>query len=131
MNLSNEIQNLINVPIHENIKNTLQPFIISLIQMDFELLIVSGIINILGQPLGIGQGFNPTCQSTRALSYWSQKEPVMLLNMYNHFLEHGKISMDFEGRTLFSDTLPHVPYMIRKILIQFPYSYFHTLMHFI
>ena len=71
-------------------------------------IVVSGMISILGQPLGIGQGFNPTCQSTRALSYWSQKEPVMLLNMYNHFLEHGKISMDFEGRTLSSDTLPHV-----------------------
>ena len=103
-----EIQNLIKVPIHEKVKNKLSTMYNMTDQDGIRAIVVSGMISILGQPLGIGQGFNPTCQSTRALSYWSQKEPVMLLNMYNRFLEHGKISMDFEGRTLSSDTLPHV-----------------------
>ncbi len=104
-----EIKKLVNVPIHENIKNTLTT-VYKITDTDgLRALIVSGIINVLGQPLGLGQGFNPTCQSTRALSYWSQKEPVMLLKMYIHFLEQEEITMEFEGKTIFSNTLPHVP----------------------
>ena len=105
----NEIKKLIQVPIHKSIKNKLST-VYNISDTDgLRSLVVSGMISVLGQPLGIGQGFNPTCQSTRALSYWSQKEPVMLLQMYNHFLEHGKITMDFEGRTISSNLLPDVP----------------------
>ena len=104
-----EIKKLVNVPIHENIKNKLTTIYKVSDADGLRTLIVSGMISVLGQPLGLGQGFNPTCQSTRALSYWSQKEPVMLLKMYNQFLEQDKITMDFEGKTISSNTLPHVP----------------------
>lgn len=104
-----EINTLIKVPIHDHIKNKLSTIYHASAEDELRSIVVSGMISILGQPLGIGQGFNPTCQSTRALSYWSQKEPVMLLTMYNHFLEHDKISIDFEGRTISSDILSHVP----------------------
>ena len=104
-----EMNTLIKVPIHDTIKNRLSSIYKLSDTDELRSIVVSGMISILGQPLGIGQGFNPTCQSTRALSYWSQKEPIMLLNMYNQFLEHGKISIDFEGRTISSDSLPHVP----------------------
>lgn len=30
--------------------------------------LIQGVLNMLGQPLGVGQGNNPTCQSARALS---------------------------------------------------------------
>ncbi|UOY91727.1 hypothetical protein MUG87_14675 [Ectobacillus sp. JY-23] len=104
-----EIEKLIKVPIHDAVKHRISA-IHKIAEGDaLRSLIVSGMISVLGQPLGIGQGFNPTCQSTRALSYWSQKEPVMLLKMYNHFLEHGKITIDFEGISISSDILPHTP----------------------
>ncbi|MGP9832527.1 hypothetical protein [Marinobacter sp. NSM] len=33
--------------------------------------LIQGVLNMLGQPLGVGQGKNPTCQSARALSMWA------------------------------------------------------------
>lgn len=67
--------------------------------------VVSGLLQVLGQPLGLGQGGNPTCQSVRAISYWSQKHPIKLMTMYYELLETGKITMEFEGTLLSSDTL--------------------------
>ncbi|MEW9673646.1 hypothetical protein [Ammoniphilus sp. 3BR4] len=106
--LKEEMKKLMEVPIHDKMKSKLSAVHKVTNTDEMRSLLVSEMISILGQPLGIGQGFNPTCQSTRALSYWSQKEPVMLLAMFNQFLEHGKITMDFEGRTISSDTLPLV-----------------------
>lgn len=103
-----EVKKLSKVTLHDNVKNKLLSAYNLTKPKEIRSIIVSGIISVLGQPLGIGQGFNPTCQSTRALSYWSQKEPVTLLKMYHQFLEQGKITIDFEGRTLSSDTLPPV-----------------------
>ncbi|MDN3020254.1 hypothetical protein PH210_29410 [Paenibacillus sp. BSR1-1] len=103
-----EIERLLQVPLHDKIKNTLKAVHKITDKDKLRSLLVSEVISILGQPLGIGQGFNPTCQSTRALSYWSQKEPVMLLKMFNDFLEKGKITINFEERSISSDTLPHI-----------------------
>lgn len=104
-----EAEKLFEGPIHKKIKNRLSTVYKISDSKTLRSLVVSGVISVLGQPLGIGQGFNPTCQSTRALSYWSQKEPVMLLKLYNHFLEQGNITIDFDGRSLSSKLLPHVP----------------------
>lgn len=101
-----EINKLIKVPLHDQIKHTLHSVHQITDPDTLRSLLVSEMICILGQPLGIGQGFNPTCQSTRALSYWSQKDPVLLLKMFNHFLETGKITINFEGRPISSDMLP-------------------------
>ncbi|MEH7331645.1 hypothetical protein V7161_03345 [Neobacillus drentensis] len=103
-----EIERLLQVPLHDKIKSTLTAVHKITDKDSLRSLLLSEVISILGQPLGIGQGFNPTCQSTRALSYWSQKEPVMLLTMFNDFLENGKITINFEGRIISSDTLPHI-----------------------
>lgn len=99
---------LLKVPLHDTIKNRLAAVHKTTDIDGLRSLLVSEMISILGQPLGIGQGFNPTCQSTRALSYWSQKDPVLLLKMVNHFLKNGKITIHFEGRAISSDLLPHV-----------------------
>ncbi|MGG0656054.1 hypothetical protein [Rummeliibacillus pycnus] len=107
--LLNELEDLMKIPIHDNIKNRLLSFHKSTNPVTLQALLVSGILSILGTPLGIGQGFNPTCQSTRALSYWAQKEPVMLLKMFNQFLKKGYITIHFEGRAISSDTLSPVP----------------------
>ncbi|QGQ47111.1 hypothetical protein [Metabacillus sediminilitoris] len=102
-------EKLLKVPIHKKHANKLTA-VTNLSNTDsLRSLVVSGMISVLGQPLGIGQGFNPTCQSTRALSYWSQKEPVMLLRMFHTFLKYGKMTIDFEGKSISSDTLSQVP----------------------
>ena len=38
---------------------------------DGRVWLLSGTLSMLGQPLGVGQGDNPTCQSARALSMWA------------------------------------------------------------
>ncbi|PLT29112.1 hypothetical protein [Peribacillus deserti] len=67
--------------------------------------LTAGFIGILGQPLGVGQGFNPTCQSTRALSYWSQKNPVFFLTLYHEAITQGNVSLLFEGEIINSSNL--------------------------
>ncbi|MEL4026837.1 hypothetical protein [Lysinibacillus endophyticus] len=104
-----ELEQLMSSAIHEEILININKFK-GIQNVDFiKSLIVSEMINILGTPLGIGQGFNPTCQSTRALSYWSQKEPTMLLNMINTFLKTANFTIEFEGKKISSNSLPQIP----------------------
>ncbi|WP_379969206.1 hypothetical protein [Ectobacillus sp. sgz5001026] len=107
--LIKEVKKLMEVPIHDKINKRVSAVYKITNADELRSHLISGMISVLGQPLGIGQGFNPTCQSTRALSYWSQKEPVLLLRMFNHFLEHGSITFDIEGNSISSDTHPLVP----------------------
>ncbi|MEK4229103.1 hypothetical protein [Solibacillus sp. FSL H8-0538] len=107
--LIKELEELMKVPIHEQIKTRLSTLQQYTNTPTPRALIVSEMLNILGTPLGIGQGFNPTCQSTRAISYWSQKKPVLLLKMFNEFLRTGSISIPFEDRVISSDMLSPVP----------------------
>ncbi|TSI11045.1 hypothetical protein [Lysinibacillus sp. BW-2-10] len=100
-----EFEQLMTTPIHESILNRFLSVQNYATDDNLRALLVSEVINILGTPLGIGQGFNPTCQSTRALSYWSQKEPVMLLKMLNEFLITNNITIHFEGRAISSSLL--------------------------
>jgi hypothetical protein len=44
-------------------------------------VLVGGVLSLLGQPLGVRQGYNPTCQSARALSMWSRHAPAKLINL--------------------------------------------------
>lgn len=60
-------------------------------------LLLSGIISVLGQPLGIGQGLNPTCQSARGISLWSQHDPGYLLELLARACRDGEVDMMFEG----------------------------------
>ncbi|MBT2679148.1 hypothetical protein J7E38_09040 [Bacillus sp. ISL-35] len=67
--------------------------------------ILTGLISILGHPLGAAQGFNPTCQSTRLLSYLSQKYPHKLISMARRLLTSGEIELQFEGQAISSSSL--------------------------
>lgn len=107
--LIKELEDLMQAPILEHAENSLTAVHRSETKESLHKLLVSEMINILGTPLGIGQGFNPTCQSTRAISYWAQKDPVLLVRMLNDFLRTGTISFTFEGQELSTKTLPTVP----------------------
>ncbi|MGW5733204.1 MULTISPECIES: hypothetical protein [Streptomyces] len=64
--------------------------------------LVAGVLSMLGQPLGIGQGDNPTCQSARALSMWSYNDPDYLLQMVVWAARDDEILMHFEGQPISS-----------------------------
>ncbi len=62
--------------------------------------LLAGVINLLGLPLGVGQGNNPTCQSARALSMWAYNDPDYLLNLVAQAASFDDIVMRFEGQSL-------------------------------
>lgn len=68
-------------------------------------LVMAGALEILGQPLGVGQGNNPTCQSARALSMWALNDPDYLLYLLTQVVRTGRILMHFEGQPLDSALL--------------------------
>jgi hypothetical protein len=70
------------------------------------VFLLAGVISLLGQPLGIGQGNNPTCQSARALSMWSFSAPDYLLHLISQATRFDGILMHFEGQPLASASLP-------------------------
>lgn len=59
--------------------------------------LLQGVLCMLGQPLGVGQGNNPTCQSARALSMWAYNDPDYLLQMVAWAARDDEIIMHFEG----------------------------------
>lgn len=67
-----------------------------------EARLMEGVLCMLGQPLGVGQGNNPTCQSARALSMWSCNDPDYLLQMVAWAARDDEIIMHFEGQPVSS-----------------------------
>ncbi|WP_246065457.1 hypothetical protein [Hydrocarboniclastica marina] len=66
---------------------------------------LSALLSVLGQPLGLGQGNNPACQSTRALSLWSYTNPDYLLQIFHWALRDNSLTMHFEGEAINSAEL--------------------------
>ena len=64
--------------------------------------LLSGVMSMLGQPLGVGQGDNPTCQSARALSMWAENDPDYLLQLVAHAGRDDEIVAHFEGQSISS-----------------------------
>ena len=64
--------------------------------------LLQGVLSMLGQPLGVGQGNNPTCQSARALSMWAYNDPDYLLQMVAWAVRDNEIVMHFEGQPVSS-----------------------------
>ncbi|MBL3657109.1 hypothetical protein [Fulvivirga sediminis] len=62
--------------------------------------LVGALIRILGQPLGVGQGNNPTCQSARGISMWSQYAPGKLINLVMTAATHNDLTFRFEGQEI-------------------------------
>ncbi len=71
-------------------------------QLPPRVWLLAGVLNTLGQPLGVGQGNNPTCQSARAISMWAYNDPDYLLQMVAWAARDDEILMHFEGEPLSS-----------------------------
>jgi len=67
--------------------------------------LIGGVIKVLGQPLGVGQGNNPTCQSARGISLWSQHAPAKLIDMIITVATQNNLVMRFENFDLTSNQL--------------------------
>lgn len=70
------------------------------------VFLLAGVLSLLGQPLGVGQGNNPTCQSARALCMWALDDPSYLLQLVAQAARRDSITMHFEGAELCSRELP-------------------------
>lgn len=68
-------------------------------------ILLAGVIAVLGQPLGIGQGNNPTCQSARAISMWAYNDPDYLLHLIVQAAKYDDMIMHFEGQAISSAEL--------------------------
>ncbi|MYL37407.1 hypothetical protein [Halobacillus litoralis] len=68
-------------------------------------ILVAGAIQVLGQPLGVGQGFNPTCQAARGISLWAQHAPGFLLEIIPRAARDGDLDFTFEGAQIHSKDL--------------------------
>lgn len=64
--------------------------------------LIEGVVCMLGSPLGIGQGNNPTCQSARALSIWATSDPTFLLQIITSIARDNDLTMHFEGQPISS-----------------------------
>jgi hypothetical protein len=64
--------------------------------------LMEGVVCMLGSPLGVGQGNNPTCQSARALSIWASSDPTYLLQLITSIARDNDLTMHFEGATISS-----------------------------
>lgn len=62
------------------------------------VFLLAGIMGLLGQPLGISQGNNPTCQSVIGLSMWAYNDPDYLLQLVAWAARDDEITMRFEGQ---------------------------------
>lgn len=67
--------------------------------------LIGGTIKVLGQPLGVGQGNNPTCQSARGISMWSQHAPAKLIDMIITVATQNNLIMRFEYQDLISNQI--------------------------
>lgn len=68
-------------------------------------VLVAECLGVLGQPLGIGQGWNPTCQSARGISLWSRHAPGKLLRMVETAAKTHDLTMRFEAQLLTASSL--------------------------
>ncbi len=64
--------------------------------------LLEGVLSMLGLPLGVGQGNNPTCQSARALSMWAYNDPDYLLQILTWAARDDELLMHFEGQPISS-----------------------------
>ena len=62
--------------------------------------LIAATLRVLGQPLGIGQGNNATCQSARGISMWSRHSPAKLVNMIITVAAQNNLILRFENADL-------------------------------
>ena len=71
------------------------------------IALVAGTLSVLGQPRGVDQGHNPTCQSARAISLWAQNDVGYLLELIAQAARDDELVMQFEAQVIQSRELTY------------------------
>ncbi|WP_168016164.1 hypothetical protein [Halomonas salinarum] len=69
------------------------------------VFLLAGVLSILGLPLGVGQGNNPTCQSVIGLSMWADNDADYLLQLVAWAARDDEVLTRFEGQPISSKGL--------------------------
>ncbi|MEQ6917579.1 hypothetical protein [Halomonas aquatica] len=69
------------------------------------VFLLAGVLSILGLPLGVGQGNNPTCQSVIGLSMWAENDADYLLQLVAWAARDDEVLTRFEGQRISSKGL--------------------------
>jgi len=69
------------------------------------VFLLAGVLSLLGQPLGVGQGNNPTCQSVIGVSMWACIDADYLLQLVAWAARDDEVFMRFEGQQISSKGL--------------------------
>ena len=69
------------------------------------VFLLAGVLSLIGQPLGVGQGNNPTCQSVIGISMWAHNDADYLLQLVTWAARDDEIIMRFEGQQVSSKGL--------------------------
>lgn len=99
------LNSLFDLPLHAKVRQALSRPETEHGVISMNGLLIAGVISVLGQPLGVGQGHNPTCQSARAISLWSQHGIDRLMDYITCAARDHSISMTFEGDVIHSSLL--------------------------
>ena len=70
-----------------------------------QVFLLAGVLTLIGQPLGVGQGNNPTCQSVIWLSMWAGNDADYLLQLVAWAARDNEILTRFEGEQISSKGL--------------------------
>lgn len=73
--------------------------------LDANALLLAATMSVIGQPRGVDQGDNPTCQAARGLSLWSQNDVGYLLELIASAARDDEVVMHFEGEPIRSREL--------------------------
>ncbi len=69
------------------------------------VFLLAGVVSLLGLPLGVGQGNNPTCQSVIGLSMWAMNDTAYLLQLLTWAARDDEVLTRFEGQQISSKGL--------------------------
>ncbi len=98
------LQRLPDVKLHPSVDDAIRRSVDS--DLPPGTILLADALSVLGQPLGISQGWSPTCQSARGISLWSQYAPGKLLDMVITVAQSDRLEMRFESEVLDSSKLP-------------------------
>ncbi len=88
---------LIRVEVHPEVAENLLKGNFSDDEVTPAQLLIGGALCALGQPLGVRQGNNPTCQSARGISMWSRHAPGKLINLLIDTATSNNVVFRYEG----------------------------------
>lgn len=99
------LRRLMVLPIHPEVERQLQEASEWPDPPPGKVLLLAGTLSVLGQPRGVDQGHNPTCQAARAISMWAQNDVGYLLELIARGARDDELVMHFEGDAIHSAEL--------------------------